>query len=183
MNREGVHHKVFLLGLLIVVIGLPSSKFLMSVGQIVLFANWILQFNFKERVLKFWRNKAAITFASIFLICFIGFAHSEDIHAWYRSMRVMLPVFLMPLFFGTSPPLKKKEFHFLMAIFIATVIFITSLGMCAHLGFLFDKVDDVRSLSLFISHIRLSLMIVISITMMVYYILIFLCANKCTFCL
>ncbi|NQY66323.1 MAG: O-antigen ligase family protein [Flavobacteriales bacterium] len=75
----------------------------------------------------------------------------------------------MSIIIGSSIPLDKKEFNFLSGISIATVVFVTMLGMFSYLGILFDQAVGARKISLFISHIRLSLMIITAISMLVYY--------------
>ncbi|NQY08040.1 MAG: O-antigen ligase family protein [Flavobacteriales bacterium] len=141
----------------------------MSIAQLILLANWLLQFNFKERVLRFWANKDALVYSAIFWICMIGFLHTEDMNEGVNVTRTMLPIFLVPLFLASSKPLSKKEFHFYLGIFIATVVFVTLLGMLASLGIMFEKETNPRHLSMFISSIRLSLMMDIAIAMLIYY--------------
>ena len=169
LSRENIHRKVYLFGLFVVIIGMPSSNFLMSIGQLILLANWLFEFKFVEKLKRFWKNKAALAFSAIFWICMLGVIHTEDIGLWKKTMQIMLPVFLLPFFIANAKPLSHKEYHFLIRIFVATVIFITLLGMCSYLGVFLEKVTDPRLLSPFISQIRLSLMMDISITILIYY--------------
>ena len=45
LSREYIHRYIFLLAITIIVVGIPFSRFLMSLGGLLLATNWILSYN------------------------------------------------------------------------------------------------------------------------------------------
>ena len=74
----------------------------------------------------------------------------------------------MPLILGTSSTFSIKEFKIILVVFVSSV-FVSSL-ITSFVLFGFTKLDpvDSRYASLFISHIRFSLMVVLSIYILFY---------------
>jgi hypothetical protein len=163
------HEAVFVIAIALLIIGLPVSKFLMSVSQIVLIANWILEGDLKHKFTEFFRNKPAFILSSLLFIHVIALLYSTDLTYGFKDVRIKLPLFLLPLIFSTSKPISKETFRiflqlFLGSIFVATIIstlILTGIGI-------HRKVVDIRDISIFISHIRFGLLICIAIFIAVY---------------
>lgn len=163
------HSSIYFFGLLLMAIGLPFSTFLMSLSQFVLVGNWITEGNIKQKLTSFWRNKSAVILSSVFILHLIGLFYSSDFNYAFRDIRVKLPILIFPLIISTSEPLSKKRIHQLMLFFIASVAAATFVSTAILLGITNKLIVDIRQISIFISHIRFSLLICISIFFLGYF--------------
>jgi hypothetical protein len=163
------HEAVYVFAIALLIIGLPVSKFLMSVSQIMLLANWILEGDLKDKFRLFFKNKPALILSSLLLIHVMALLYSTDLAYGSKDVRIKLPLFLLPLIFSTSKPVSKKIFVvflqlFLGSIFVATMI---SILILTNTG-IHRKVVDIRDISIFISHIRFGLLICVAVFIAVY---------------
>jgi O-antigen ligase len=84
---------------------------------------------------------------------------------------VKLPLLLFPLILGTIPSIDKKRIDALLLIFIGSVLFSTFYSFLIHKNVITVErdVNDVRTISRFISHIRLSMNICLVILLLFFY--------------
>ena len=69
---------LFLFGLFLIIVGMPLSKFLMSVGQFVLLWNWIIEGNFKRKWSVMKTSKVLWVMSSFYLLHLIGLFWTSD---------------------------------------------------------------------------------------------------------
>lgn len=188
----------YLVGLILVAIFIPTSKFGLSVSQFYLLALWllvgldmravnkmfqekpffsritsriILSFkgiwnNIKTRSNDFIHNKVAVVMVSMYLLHFVGLIYTSDFQYAFKDIRIKLPLLVFPLIISTMKPLNRKQFDTVLWFFISSVFFVTIL---AAIKFFRRDFIDVRELSVFVSHIRVSLCIVFSIFTLGYF--------------
>lgn len=149
-------------------VGLPFSKALMSISQFVLVGNWLWEGDLKNKFKMFRHNKAALVLSSLPLLYVLGLLYSEDIHYALNDIRIKLPLLVLPLIFSTSAPLREKQFSLLMNIFSSAVIAASFVSVAAHFGFATKPINNLRDISVFMSHIRFSLLICIAILFLFY---------------
>jgi hypothetical protein len=113
-------------------------------------------------------NAPAWIFSSIFLFHVIGLFFTTDFHYAMRDLRIKLPILLMPLILSTTCLPDRKGFRFLMYIFTASVFTGT---LISTYYFMTHEITDSRTISLFISHIRFSLLIDMAIFILAYLVL------------
>lgn len=113
-------------------------------------------------------NSPAWIFASIYLFHILGLFFTSDFNYALRDLRIKLPILLMPLILSTTCLPDRKGFRFLMYIFTASVFTGT---LISTYYFLSHEVTDSRTISLFISHIRFSLLIDMAIFILAYLVL------------
>ena len=154
---------LFLFGLVLIVVGMPLSRFFMSLGQFVLLGNWILEGEFKRKGQIIKTSKVLWVLCSFYLLHLIGLFYTTDFNYALNDLRIKLPLLWFPLLFATSMPLEKKEMDALINIFIASVFTASIVSIVVLLGYTKRKVVDIRDISIFNSHIRFALMIVLSI--------------------
>ena len=157
------------MGIGLVITGLLFSKPLISIGSFGLFGNWLLEGDLKNKFGSFFKNKIALAISALFIIHVLGMIYTNDIAYGLKDIRIKIPLLLFPLVFSTSKPLTQKEYNFfhllfLMAVFISTVIS-TVIWMQGKEAYL----SDIRSISIFNSHIRFSLMIALAFFISAYY--------------
>ncbi len=147
---------------------MPWSEYLMSNAQILIALNWFAEGNIKKKFTKVVKRKSIIVFTLIFFVHIVGLLYTSDYNYALRDIRIKLPLLSLPVLIGTSPLLKRKEFHIIIKFFIASVLTAGLFSFAIYKGYTKYTYTDYRSLSVFISHIRFSLMIVMSFVLSVY---------------
>lgn len=159
-----LHPYLHLIGLLLMIAGLPFSKLLMSLSQFFIGGNWILEGNYKEKLERLKGNKSAWMLMGLYLILLPGIFYSNDIDNGLKIIRINLPLFIFPFVLASTKPLKKEWYELLIKL----VVFSVFLGTvaCSIWGlsrWLNAEFNDIRKISIFISHIRFALLISFSI--------------------
>ncbi len=164
------NRNLFLFGILLILIGLPLSKFLMSIGQFVLLGSWLAEGDWKD---KWKKNKLSFLFwvlVSFFILHLIGLLWTSNFEYALHDLKIKLPLLWFPLlFFTTKHSLSKKEIYIILWIFVISVLIASIICLFIWLGITKYKVVDVRDISIFNSHIRFALMIDLSIAFLFYY--------------
>nr|MBA3971777.1 hypothetical protein [Bacteroidota bacterium] len=164
------HLYVYIFALILLVIGMPLSKFLMSLSQIILACNWILEGRLKNKIISFSRNKAALIVSSLLVMHFIGLLYTTDFNYAFKDIRIKAPLLVLPLILSTSIPLSRNIIHMLMRLFVAAILAGTVVSMLILSGIIQREVVDIRSVSIFIAHIRFALLICVAIFISGYFI-------------
>lgn len=152
-----------------IVIGLPLSKAFMSIGSIVLAVNFLLEGNLKERFRRLWQLPVPTLTLLIFVIHVVGLLWSDDLGRSMGALRLRLPILLLPIVIPLSKPLRPIEFKAILWLFIGSVLVTSALSTNAYLGIKDDPSADFRSISLFTSHIRYSLMVCLSYLFLLHF--------------
>jgi len=163
-----VHNKIYFIGLLLLVASMPLSAFMMSVSQITLFVNWLLELNFKQKFQKIYTRKSILIFSSIFLIHVLGLIYTTDFQYAYNDLKVKVPLLILPIIIGTSNSLYLKQLKYIFIAFSSAILLGTLISLYRYYGLGNTEISDVRQMSAFISHIRFSLMINLAIFSLLY---------------
>jgi len=151
---------LYFFGLLLLVIALPLSKYVMSMAQLGLTLWWLADPEILQKFKTFFKNKAAVTVASLFFLHVLGLLWTSDFDYAVKDLRTKIPILALPIILSTSPKLNRKQFHFLMIMFIAANV----IGSLFSIRELMTKdLVEIRKASIFISHIRFSLNICVAI--------------------
>lgn len=119
------------------------------------------------KIKQFVSNKPALIFASAYFMHIVGMLWTNDFLNGLGDLRIKLPLLILPLIISTMTPLNKKQFHFLLIIYISAIFVNTLISTWV----LFKtNVVDTRDISLFISHIRFSLNICLAVFILIYYV-------------
>ncbi len=167
INKTLNRNDIYLFGLILLAIGIPLSNFLMSISQIILFANWLFDKNILKKVKAFFANKPALIFSLIALLHIIGLFYTSDFNYALKDLRTKIPIILLPLIISTSPMIDGKKFRLILSFFVATVLFGS---IACYYVYLTQSFNDIRHISIFISHIRFSLNICLAICILFYFI-------------
>lgn len=165
VNRRKLHQWIYFGGLTLLAIGLPSSVFLMSVSQIILFLNWLIEGRFREKFQRFWDNRAALVFASIYLVHVVALFYSSNWDYGVSTLRTRLPIFLLTLVVASSGSLPKGYKRWILLAFSGSITVVSFFSLY---GYFSGNFIDYRELSPFVSHIRLSLMVALSVFSLFY---------------
>ena len=168
--------QAYLLGLLMVAVGLTLSPFLMGMSQFWLVLVWLVdaslpplkggQGGFKDKFSHFCNNKAAVLLVAFFLMHLVGLLYTADFQYAMKDLRVKLPILVMPFVLSSMPPLDRKRFDFVMLVYVLSVFVATLFSFSTYLK---HDYEDVREISHFISHIRFCLNIVFCMAIIGYY--------------
>ncbi len=169
-------NQAYLLGLLMVAVGLTLSPFLMGMSQFWLVLVWLVDAltppfqgagGFKPKLSRFWHNKAAVLLVAFYLMHVVGLLWTSDFEYALKDLCVKLPILVMPFVLSSMPPLDRKRFDFVMLVYVLSVFIAT---LFSSISYWRHDYEDVREISLFISHIRFCLNIVFSMAVIGYYI-------------
>lgn len=165
MKREQLHHYTYFGSLLLLAIATPLSNFLLSIGGIVISANWVLSGNWSEKWRRLKAQPTAIWLSLFFLLCAIPLLYSSHFDAGIANLLNKLPLLYAPIMLATSAPLSGKEQRavantFLLGVFIGTA--------ASYIHYFTQPVKDIREISVFISHIRFSLCLDLAICFAIY---------------
>lgn len=164
-------NQAYLLGLLMVAVGLTLSPFLMGMSQFWLVLVWLVDGlctkSIKDKLTRFWQNKPAVLLVAFYLLHVVGLLWTSDFEYALKDLRVKLPILIMPFVLSSMAPLDRKRFDFVMLVYVLSVFIAT---LFSSVSYWKHDYEDVREISHFISHIRFCLNIVFCIAIIVWYI-------------
>jgi len=157
---------LYQIGLILTVVSLPFSNFGMSVAAFWLLGTWILdQISSEKNARKYRWAKAAKNplfwiLLSVFLIHLIGLAHTTDFDYGLRDVRKKLPLLLFPVVMFTARQIEGVSFRRMWVFFVLACSIAAILCLGIPLGVWDKEYTNIRSISVFISHIRFSILLV-----------------------
>jgi len=153
--------------LTILTVGIALSNVLMSIGAIWIISNWLIEADFKSYGQKLKNKKSVWFIIFIYVFLAISLAWSDDFEYGFKDLRIKLPFIVIPLVMATSEELQKKHFYFLLYVFLGILTY-TSVYNIIRYNFFLDHAVDIREMSTFISHVRLSVLINLGIFISIY---------------
>lgn len=161
-------HLIYYLGTAAVLVGFIYSRALLSIGQISIAAIWLLEGNFQTKFQRLRKNKIAILWAGLYLMHIVFLFNTSDFEYAAEDLRIKLPLFLFPVVFSTTDIFTKRELKFVLYLFLLVIL---SATVTISVNYLLkaDEIEDIREASFLISHIRLALMICLSIAVSIYF--------------
>ncbi len=158
--------------------GLPFWLLLISVAEFALVINWLLEGNLKTKWNSFLKQPAALGLTAIFLLHIVGLLWTNhDFGYALKDLRIKLPLLLLPIVLSTSEKLTKKELFQVLGVFITSVFFASIISVLTYYGIVGDVAHDAREMSMFISHIRFSLLVSLAIFALFYIVFFYECRS------
>lgn len=164
-----IHRYLYLFGLALLAFSLPLSSFGTSISELIIFGNWIVEGNFKQKFSKLKSQNSILVFSSIFIIHVIWLLPPQDYNYAFNDLKVKVPMLVLPILIGSSQALTKKLLRSIFLFFTSGVLLGTLIGITIFIFKQSVNITNYRDLSPFISHIRFSLMIAFSIFILLYY--------------
>jgi len=152
---DDLYAKLVFLALVIMIVAIPFSRFLMSVSQISFGVLWLAHGRYKQKILAFFHNPAAIAITSLYFLHLLGLFWSTDLNYALKDIRIKLPVFIIPFMFVGFPKLTFAQIKKLIYFFIASVLFVSIYLTIAN-SLTSEEIRIILHQD-FISHIRYSL--------------------------
>lgn len=141
------------------------GKFFLGGSIFIICINWGLEGNFRAKWRLFRARPSIAILMGLFVLHLIGAIWSPDSHEAWNDLKIKLPILLIPLLIGTSQPLEKKVFEYLLLIFVIAVFISSLITILVVNGIYIPKkpILNIRDASLFVPLIRLSLMSALSV--------------------
>lgn len=171
MFGKEVHSKIYFIGLACLAASLPLSVFTTSVFEIILAINWLLEGDLQGKWWKLRERKSLWFILSVNLVFLAGLAWTRDFVYAFHDLRIKLPIFVLALIMGLSTPITAKQFKCVLLFLIAGVFAGSLSSMAVFTGIIDHSYSDPREISLFIDHIRFSLLIDLANFFLLYLIL------------
>jgi len=157
-------------GLCLIAMFLPLSEYITNAAILFTITNFLIEADYKNKLRKLWQTKSLLVFLLLFLVHLLWLINTENFGFAMTDLRIKLPLLALPVVIGTSAALTRKQINIISAIFIGGVLISTLSGLLSNFGIIFKPdTENVRNLSVFVSHIRLSLMICLSILIIFYF--------------
>ncbi|MBN2480774.1 MAG: O-antigen ligase family protein [Bacteroidales bacterium] len=166
-SRRHLHLFIFEFGMAALACCLPLSPYLLSISQFLLAANWLAEGDFKRKLDLLRRQPSVLLFASLFLVYCIGFFFSENSMHALNKIKNTLPVLLLPLVIGTSKGFSVNFLKTLLLLFACSVTCAAVVNAIFYLQHLNAGTDDPGRMSVFMSHIRFSLLVNMAIFILI----------------
>ena len=165
------HSYMHIGGILLLAAALPLSPFLVSVSQIIILINWLVEGSLKHKMFKLWERKALLFFFLIYAVHLLWLIPSNNFADALHDLKIKLPLLILPLVLGTGRVLKESEIKMVLLVFVSAVI--VSSFFSIYRLYIISSVPmaDLRDISVFISHIRLSLLVNMAIYSLIYLLL------------
>jgi hypothetical protein len=168
VTRARIHHGIYLAALALLVCSLPLSRYMLSISQFILALNWLAEGEFAKKTGLLRRKPAVLLFASIFLIYTAGMFYSANLTMALTKVKNVLPLLLLPVIMCTSAPLTSKNRSRLLLLFTLAVALAAAICLIVYLYNPAASTRDFRKISLFIPHIRFSLLIILAVFILFY---------------
>lgn len=164
------HRYLFLFGLFGLAAGMLFGAIPTSVPEFFLMGNWLVEGGYKKKWDLLKRNKIFWVLISFFLLHLFGMIYTSNFSRGLDDLRNKLPLFILPFTLFSAEPITKKEFKIFLQLFLLSVITSSILCFFVYLGYGKHQLNDVRDASVFISHIRFSLIIALAVCTLGYFI-------------
>ena len=169
MLSKDLHRNIFLVGTAGLIVGLPLWPILLSLSQLLLSLNWLVELNYKEKLRTIWYRKSIVLLASIYIVHLIGLMNTTHFNYALNDLKIKLPLFALPVIYGTSEPLSGKELKSMLKLFIGAVLISSIISTVVISGITKIILVDSRHASIIIHHIRFSLLLVLAIYLLFYF--------------
>ena len=120
------HRYIFLFGIIGLAAGMLFGTLPTSIPQIILAANWLLEFDFQRKWQQLKTNKIFWVLISFFILHMLGMIYTQNYLKGFDDLRNKIPLIVLPLIFFTTNPLNEKEFKYLFKLYFLSV-FVSSI--------------------------------------------------------
>lgn len=159
-------------GLLLAVVAMPFSNLGMSIAGFWIAGVWLIDQLVMDpstrnyRWSKALRNPLFWILSGLFIIHLAGLLYTRDFNYAFRDIRIKLPLLLFPLFFFTARPIEGRTLRRMLLFFVLATGAAALYCLLIPMGIVQREVNNIRDISIFISHIRFSILLVFSSAML-----------------
>lgn len=172
LNRffgANTHTYLHILGLSGLAFGLPLNKVVMSVSMMFLVLNLVLEAEY----LTYWKriksNRLFQLIAAYFIFSAISLLWSYNVDYGIHDLKAKLPILVIPTVLAAKPVFESKLLRIILLSFLASVSLTSLFNFFAYNHWIGQfEYDDIRGMSLFSSHVRYALLIVMAIAVTIH---------------
>lgn len=161
------HRRIFIGSGLLAIVSLPFSKFTLTVALMVFTANWLLEGQWQQKWSRLKSNYSVFFFFGLYVTLLFGLLLTHNLAYGLKEITLKLPLLLIPLVFASTKPVNEGEKQLLLGFFVLAVL-VYSLSSTYFFFSNYWGFGNVAEISPFVSHIRLSLMVNISIAIVIW---------------
>lgn len=162
------HRSVYLIAVILLLVGLLFSNAAVSIAVISLSVNWLIEGRIISKTKLFLKNPGAVLMVLFYLLHAVGVLWSEDIDYALKDLRIKLPLLALPVIFSSINWKEIGGIKLILSFFVTSVFVSSIVSTVVYLGYGIE-VKDIRDISIFISHIRFGLMVVLAIFIILYF--------------
>lgn len=161
------HTKAHLVILVALAASLAFSKAIMSICMMLLALNLLLEADFKRYWQNLTNNRGFHLIAAFFLLHLLGLLWTNDLSEGMKDIRIKLPLIAITTAIFAKPP-SSSDLRTIYQLFIASVLVTSVYNFMAYQGLIGKRVyDDIRGMSLFASHVRYGLLVVMAFAIVI----------------
>lgn len=154
-----VHYSIAVLSLVLLAVGMPFNKILMSLGSMLGVFNLLVERDFKV----YWNNvktNKPFLWLSLFIgLHLLGFLWTEDYSYAIHDLKIKLPLLAVPLAL-VARPIQKQHLHLILKLLLLALTFSSIINFGSYFHVFGNRTYlDIREMSLFGSHIRYGILI------------------------
>ena len=144
-------------------VGLPLSKAVLSISLVFLILLFLLGGESREAIQKVKKQPILLFLIAFLAFHLLSFLWSDDLGFAIKDLKNKIPLYILPFLWVIHPLRNSKESKWILGLFVGSVTLTSIVNFgCYEFGWFNKSYTDIRGLSLFISHIRFSLMIAFS---------------------
>lgn len=157
---NSVYQKLVFIGYFGLAVGMPLSKIILSLSMMWLVLILLLEGDFKTYFQRIKSNRILLLLLVFWGWNVLSFVWSADLDFALKDFKDKLPLFVIPILFVAQPLSDPKGYRILFGGFVVTMCITSVINVGSYVNLWGNRVyDDVRGMSLFLSHIRYALMI------------------------
>lgn len=156
--------------LCITAVGMPLSRFLMSFGTVAVAIAWVISGNWKYKINNLKQNSFLWPIMALLVLHLLWVGRTANFSIAWHDFCGKLPLLFFPLVIG-SFQLSRRQMLIILQVFVLAVLISTLVSLCVYLGIYIPKkktVTNYRDISIFVSHIRLGIMCIMSVCSEIY---------------
>jgi hypothetical protein len=166
LTGKPIHYTVHVIACFGIAIGLPWSKVPLSLATFLMAFNFVLAADFKTAISRWKKSPVLLFFLAYLLMECISLSWTKDFHYALSDIRVKLPLIILPLVIVGIPLKTNRIKNSIFLAFLGSLFLTSFLNIGTYLQWWGNaEFDDIRSLSLFGSHIRYALQIVLGMVL------------------
>jgi len=154
--------------LVLIAVSLPTSPFMTTVGTVIATIGWFVEGSVRQK-LKRLNHHSVWFFVLLFVIHVLWMANTDDIPYGLHHLKIKLPLLLLPLVIASSPQLGFREIRTITLYSTGALYFNLLVSLSIYFGWWDRPFDDIRQISIYISHIRLVLLLNLSIFSLLFF--------------
>ena len=153
-SREQVHRMCYLFALSVIAAGIPFSRFLMSLGGVLLVLNWVMEGKWRQKADILLHNKPLRVFLLLMAVHVVFLIFAPRFKDGIKDIWIKIPLLYLPVIMASSSPLTKKEVNGLLKVYVMATLVSIAWGWIAYIA---HHWMEKRMMALFISYARLEI--------------------------